>query len=304
MPTNSGIIQCKDVLKTQLTNTLDLDDMQQKKITRETNQLEENGTTSPTQQTVIQLTREDQKSTKLVLPNTKQIRFTHRMSPEDITVLKNNLKPIKGNNIPLTDRQITPADSEDEITPLATSCLVNRPKVINCEGAQQNMQIEQNSQPQKCILNGDPDAIDIYLCHQITIPKNTRISIEMTFDNRLRRYFKQKMSIEPTMPTYRNELCWLIVSRQIVTLDRQTSIEVTNPRNKEITLQVGTFMGTWYQSERYTKAPFTFKNPTAAARAKTLSAKIKQTINKLTDYDTKEEMENLKENIEWLRQLK
>ena len=122
------------------------------------------------------------------------------------------------------------------------------------------MQNEQNkSHPQKSILNGDPDAIDIYLCHQITIPKNTRISIEMTFDNKLRRYFKQKMSIEPTMPTYRNELCWITISRQIVTLDKQTSIEVTNPRNKEITLQVGTFMGTWYQSDKYTKAPFTFK---------------------------------------------
>ena len=32
--------------------------------------------------------------------------------------------------------------------------------------------------------------------------------------------------------------------------------------------------------------------------------KIKQTINKLTDSETKEEMEDLKENVGWLRQLK
>ena len=125
----------------------------------------------------------------------------------------------------------------------------------------------------------------------------------MTFDNKLKQYFRKKMLVEPTMPIHRNEIRWLAISRQIVTLDKHTSIEVTNPKNEEIILQTGTFIGTWYQSDKYVKAPFTFKNSTAAANAKILSNKINQVVEKLSDTEVKENMQILKENIQWLQQF-
>lgn len=163
-------------------------------------------------------------------------------------------------------------------------------------------EIEYQQQMESREENSD-EAVPITLPHKLTIRANTAQIVTITMDDKLSPHFGKEMLIEPSLPTVKGQPQLLYISRQLITFKKETQMEVINTHDFPYNLPTGTYMGTWYLSECYTKTPIAFSNNTAKKEAEEQSRAIKERVNKLTDGEVRFQIKTLLDSIPWLRDI-
>ena len=150
----------------------------------------------------------------------------------------------------------------------------------------------------------EDEAVHIELQHQLHIPKNVTMMVQIQLSQKLAHHFQKEALIEPTLPLYKGEIQWIYLTRQIITMKEYTCIEMTNPNDYDVMLKPGTFIGVWYLSEKYIKQPFTFENEQARMIAERISRQIKDIIEGLPPEEVVIRIQQITTKAPWLAEFK